>query len=313
MGNGAQWLVSFYACATLGAVTVPINTRFRSDELGYCLKQADIRCLIFVDRFLGIDFCALLQDIVPTLPQLQCALMLGDGPCPDWAQRLQDSPARDDTTAALAAAVSPDDILLIQYTSGTTSFPKGVMLSHANLYLNGLAAAAAVPRPERGVGMVVAPFFHVGGCGLSLQMMQRGVTQVVIPYFDEVAIFEAMQGEGVTETFLVPSMIKRLIEHPRFGDFRFPRFAVMLYGAAPIDAALLSQAMDALPGAQFDELTVEVPAFARLYFFSDGLYEVTRPDGSMMAYEEFVDILMQAPRTASALTATVDAVRAVRG
>ncbi|NBS48751.1 MAG: hypothetical protein EBS99_17335, partial [Betaproteobacteria bacterium] len=89
-------------------MTVPINTRFRSDELGYCLKQADIRCLIFVDRFLGIDFCALLQDIVPTLPQLQCALMLGDGPCPDWAQRLEDKSIPNNTSvpAAVSSAVS---------------------------------------------------------------------------------------------------------------------------------------------------------------------------------------------------------------
>jgi acyl-CoA synthetase (AMP-forming)/AMP-acid ligase II len=125
------------------------------------------------------------------------------------------------------------------------------MLTHANLYLNALSAVAAVPRPGAKVGLVVAPFFHVAGCGLSLQLIQRLATQVVVPAFDEVQILEAIQTHRVTETFLVPTMIKRLIEHPRFKDFDLSSLGMLLYGAAPIDAVLLAQAMKALPHTAF--------------------------------------------------------------
>jgi fatty-acyl-CoA synthase len=217
MGNGAQWLASFYACATLGAVTVPINTRFRSDELGYCLKQADIRCLIFVDRFLGIDFCALLQDIVPTLPQLQCALMLGDGPCPDWAQPLQDSPARDDTTAALAAAVSPDDILLIQYTSGTTSFPKGVMLSHRNMLQDAAAVARRIGATEEDRYFSIRPFYHVAGTTLSLLVaLCSGCSLLTLPSFDVAQALDMLEQERCTLTSGNDTIFLMLMGHAEF-------------------------------------------------------------------------------------------------
>ncbi|MBO9687571.1 MAG: long-chain-fatty-acid--CoA ligase [Mitsuaria chitosanitabida] len=244
--NSARSVEYLYGCWWTGAAINPVNVRWTPAEMAFSLDDCDTRVLL-VDR----SFAPMVTALRLASRSLTTVIFCGDGPVPEGLLGYE----------ALLEAAEPmedgrfggDHLAAVMYTGGTTGRPKGVMLSHANLYLNGLAAAAAVPRPERGVGMVVAPFFHVGGCGLSLQMMQRGVTQVVIPYFDEVAIFEAMQGEGVTETFLVPSMIKRLIEHPRFGDFRFPRFAVMLYGAAPIDAALLSQAMDALPGAQFSQ------------------------------------------------------------
>jgi acyl-CoA synthetase (AMP-forming)/AMP-acid ligase II len=137
------------------------------------------------------------------------------------------------------------------YTGGTTGLSKGVMLSHANLYINALSAVAAVARPAGAVGLVVAPFFHVAGCGLALQMMQRLVTQVVVPMFDEAAVLQAIQAERVTETFLVPTMIRRLIEHPRFAEFDLSSLGMLLYGAAPMDVALLDQAMRALPRAEF--------------------------------------------------------------
>ncbi|SEL22943.1 Acyl-CoA synthetase (AMP-forming)/AMP-acid ligase II [Roseateles sp. YR242] len=244
--NSARSVEFLYGCWWSGAVINPVNVRWTPGEIAYSLDDCDTRVLL-VDRSFAPMIAALRQQSSSLATVIYC----GDGPTPEGLLSYE----------ALLEAATPvedgrfggDHLAAVMYTGGTTGRPKGVMLSHANLYLNGLCAAAAVPRPERGVGMVVAPFFHVGGCGLSLQMMQRLVTQVVIPFFDEVAIFEAMQGEGVTETFLVPSMIKRLVEHPRFGDFRFPRFAVMLYGAAPIDATLLAQAMDAWPGAQFSQ------------------------------------------------------------
>jgi acyl-CoA synthetase (AMP-forming)/AMP-acid ligase II len=244
--NSARSVEFLYGCWWAGAAINPVNVRWTPKEIAYSLDDCDTRILLVDGTF---------APVVPALREqstaLKTVIFCGLGQAPEGMLNYE----------ALLDAAKPvedgryggDDLAAVMYTGGTTGRPKGVMLSHANLYLNGLSSAAAVARPERGVGMVVAPFFHVGGCGLSLQMMQRLVTQVVIPTFDEVAIFKAMQDEGVTETFMVPTMIKRLIEHPRFKEFSFPKFAVMLYGAAPIDATLLGEAMVALPGAQFSQ------------------------------------------------------------
>src|SRR5690606_38065934 len=94
----------------------------------------------------------------------------------------------------------------------------------------------------------------VGGVGLTVQLMMRLAKQVVMPVFDEVELLAAIQAERGSETFLVPTMIKRLIEHPRFAEFDTSSLELVLYGAAPIDEALLAQAMAALPRAGFCQL-----------------------------------------------------------
>jgi acyl-CoA synthetase (AMP-forming)/AMP-acid ligase II len=108
-----------------------------------------------------------------------------------------------------------------------------------------------VARQEVNMTLVVAPLFHVAGCGLAMQTMLRLMPQVLLPVFDEVEILSAIQEQRVKEMFLVPLMIQRLIDHPRFSQFDVSSLKVMICGAAPIDAALLSRAMGMLPNVQF--------------------------------------------------------------
>ena len=150
--------------------------------------------------------------------------------------------------------ISPDDVALLQYTGGTTGLPKGVMLTHGNLYAGQLSANMAARRPDEAVGLNMAPMFHVGGAGLTLQLMLRLCTQVIIPAFDEIQVLEAIQDEGASETFMVPTMLKRLIEHPRFAEFDTSSLRLVLYGAAPIDDTLLMQSIEKLPRASFCQL-----------------------------------------------------------
>ncbi|MCX7135220.1 MAG: AMP-binding protein, partial [Proteobacteria bacterium] len=145
MGNSIEWVVFFYAAATLGAVTVPVNTRFKADEFEYCLKQADVKLLFVTDRFLKINFIDMLRSFCPAvdsrfpdakLPMLNQVVVLGDD-VPKGATGYADFLKRGANAGELPlAAVQPDDVLLMQFTSGTTSYPKGVMLSHDNMLRN---------------------------------------------------------------------------------------------------------------------------------------------------------------------------------
>ena len=147
-----------------------------------------------------------------------------------------------------------DDLAAILYTGGTTGAPKGVMLSHANLYSCSLGAILPDCRRDRVVALHSAPFFHVAGIGLILQVALRQGTQIVLPGFDPLAVLEGIAREQVGETFLVPTMLRAVLNHPRFNEFDLSSLHTMLYGASPIDNSLLRLALDKLPKAEFLQL-----------------------------------------------------------
>ena len=132
MGNDEKWLILFYAAASIGAVTVPVNTRFKASELAFCLKQADCKMLFYAKRFLNIDYEAMVGEVRPGLPKLEHAIAVDSG------LPLGEPDGRSDPS------LTPDDPLLIQFTSGTTAYPKGVVLTHDNMLRNAWAAGDEV-------------------------------------------------------------------------------------------------------------------------------------------------------------------------
>jgi acyl-CoA synthetase (AMP-forming)/AMP-acid ligase II len=245
--NSDRYVEYLFATWWAGGVINPVNVRWNPKEVAYSLDDCDT-CVLLVD-----DHFAHWADELKGLSRaLRTVIHAGDGDAPGGLLGYE---ALLGTTDPVADAMrGGGDLAAVMYTGGTTGAPKGVMLSHANLYLNALSAIAAAPRPAEAVGISAAPMFHVGGCGLVLQLMLRLCKQVVLPAFDEVAILDAIRDEGGSEIFLVPTMIKRLIEHPRFAQYDASGLALVLYGAAPIDSALLAQAMKALPGADFCQM-----------------------------------------------------------
>jgi fatty-acyl-CoA synthase len=196
MGNDEHWLSLFYGAALIGAVTVPVNTRFKTAEIAFCLKQADCKLLIYVERFLNIDFGAMVRET-------------GFGN----AVELKDVPRG----TYEAQPVSPGDILLIQFTSGTTAYPKGAMLTHDNMLRNAWAAGTRVGVRAEDRYFNCRPFFHVAGTTLSaLMSLVFGACLVTLPTFEAGAALEMMERERCTLISGNDTLFQMLMGHADF-------------------------------------------------------------------------------------------------
>ena len=197
MGNDEHWLSLFYGAALIGAVTVPVNTRFKSAEIDFCLKQADCRILFYVERFLNIDFGAMVRAT-------------GFGNAFEISKGLPQGPFEP-------VEVSPEDILLIQFTSGTTAYPKGAMLTHDNMLRDAWAAGSRVGiRPEDRY-FNCRPFFHVAGTTLSaLMALVAGACLVTLPTFEAGAALEMMERERCTLVSGNDTLFQMMMGHEDF-------------------------------------------------------------------------------------------------
>lgn len=222
LGNGPSWVALFLALGSIGAVSVPINTRLRSEEVAYALRQSKVRWLFMTDRFLRIDFIALLRGICPAidatlpdpaLPDLEGVVVLG-ADVPDGAM------AWDAFLAAGAGKqvvgdATPDDVLLIQYTSGTTSFPKGVLLTHRSMCANGFFSGGRLGLRMGDRFHSARPFFHVAGSSLSvLACLQHVATLVTMDRFEPAEALRLMEEERCTHFSGNDTIALMLLNHP---------------------------------------------------------------------------------------------------
>lgn len=229
MGNSLEWVIFFYAAASIGAVTVPVNTRFKADEMHYCLKQADVKLLFVADRFLNIDFIAMLRGICTALdrtlpdsglPLLGTVVVLGRE-IPAGAVGFSDLIAAGAThEEPYPPAVKPDDVLLMQFTSGTTSHPKGVMLSHDNMLRNATHVAARFHLKAGDRYYSARPFYHVAGTTLSLlAALTTGACLLSSPTFEPEEALATMWSEECTHTSGNDTMFLMMLNHPNFEKY----------------------------------------------------------------------------------------------
>ncbi len=239
-GNDERWLEVFYAAALIGAVTVPVNTRFKASEIEHALRQSDCSALFMTGQFLRIDFVSMLREVLPEvdaglpgarLPRLERIVVdRGDAPAGLAAPRAAlgwDSclalaaQVSDAELDARAATVAASDLLLIQFTSGTTAFPKGVMLTHDNMLRNAWAAGLRVGIRADDRYFNCRPFFHVGGSTLSaLMALVAGACLVTLPTFEAGAALEAMAHERCTLTSGNDTLFQMMMGHPDFDRTR---------------------------------------------------------------------------------------------
>lgn len=254
--NVPQWVVAQFATAQIGAVLVTINPAYRPFELKYVLKQCDAVALLLVDRFKSSDYFAMLREVCPELdgaaqgelaaeqfPRLKWIVRLRGDDLPgsiSWIEMCDRAAAIEaGAVRAASANLKPDDAINIQYTSGTTGFPKAATLSHRNLLLNTFYVGGCLKLTERDRICIPVPFYHCFGCVLgTICAVVHGAAMIVpAESFDPVSTLAAIEQERATALYGVPTMfIAELHEPSRKGrDLSSLRTGIMAGSPCPIE------------------------------------------------------------------------------
>jgi fatty-acyl-CoA synthase len=235
--NCAEWFLVQYATARIGAILVNINPAYRTHELDYVLRQAAIGTLISAVSFKTSDYRAMIAEVRPGLDALRDVVFIGDE---SWDSLLADGARVDPADVAnRAAGLSFDDPINIQYTSGTTGFPKGATLSHHNILNNGYFVGEGMSYTEADRICVPVPFYHCFGMVMgNLASTSHGACVVIpAPAFDPAATLQAVQDERCTSLYGVPTMFIAelgLAEFPTY-DLTSLRTGCMAGSPCPVE------------------------------------------------------------------------------
>jgi fatty-acyl-CoA synthase len=230
--NCAEWIYLQIAAARTGLVLVNVNPAYRAHELGYVLKRSGIKAIFLHERDRRSEYAAILEEARSAQPgiALKQAIYLATKSWDDFAARSQ--PPRE-------IAVNPHDVTNIQYTSGTTGSPKGVLLTHHNLGNNGWLIAHALKITERDRICVPVPMYHCFGCVIgTVPMLTAGAAMILpAPAFDALATMHAIERYRATAIYGVPTMFIAELDHPEFSRFDFSslRTGVMAGAPCPIE------------------------------------------------------------------------------
>ncbi|RKG84839.1 AMP-binding protein [Corallococcus sp. CA049B] len=234
--NRFEWTVSQYALARTGAILVNLNPAYRTSELEYALNQAGVSVLLFAKGFRQTDYTQMLAEVRPRCAGLREALVLDS----DW-DRLVKGGANigDDVLEARELSLQFDDPINIQYTSGTTGFPKGATLSHHNVLNNGFFVGEVLRYGPEDRVCIPVPFYHCFGMVMGNLACTSHGSAMVIPgeAFDPLAVLQTVQAERCTSLYGVPTMFIAELDHPRFGEFdlRSLRTGIMAGSPCPVE------------------------------------------------------------------------------
>lgn len=248
--NRAEWTLVQYATAKLGAVLVTVNPAYRAHELEYVLRQSGMRLLVAADRFRTSDYAAMIEEVRSGCPELEFTVLL-DGP--DWDALLERGRRRDAADLARAgAALSPDDPVNIQYTSGTTGFPKGATLSHHNILNNGYFVGESCHYTEQDRVCIPVPFYHCFGMVMgNLACTSHGAAMVIpAPSFDPAATLAAVEAERCTSLYGVPTMFIAELAAPDFTRYDLSSLRTGIMAGSPCPVEVMKEVIDRMGMAE---------------------------------------------------------------
>ncbi|WP_214481937.1 AMP-binding protein [Bacillus sp. SM2101] len=255
--NVPEWLLLQFASARIGAILVTVNTSYQESELAYLLKQSDSTSLFCINGYKGTSYIDIIEKItkstsqsfnseqldIDDLPFLKNIIYIGSGETPsymlNWNQLLELSDGITDIHLKdVEVSLRPDEVINMQYTSGTTGFPKGVMLTHNNIVNNGHLVAQAMKLSNNDNLCIPVPFFHCFGCVLSiLACVSVGATMVPIVEFNPDEVLSTVEKEKCTALHGVPTMFIAELNDENFNQYDLStlRTGIMAGSNCPIE------------------------------------------------------------------------------
>lgn len=260
--NVPDWVTFMFATAKIGVVLVTVNTNYKSHELAYLIKQSDMHTLAVINGFRDTDYVQTVYDLIPELkehqrghlkseefPALENVVFIG----PEKHRGMYNTPEllllgshEDDAVfEERKASLSPQDVVNMQYTSGTTGFPKGVMLTHYNILNNGFYIGERQKFTEEDRLCIPVPLFHCFGCVLGvLAVLTHGATMVILESFEPLLALAAVQKEKCTAIYGVPTMFIAELNHPMFDMFDLKSLRTGIMAGSPCPIEVMRQVID---------------------------------------------------------------------
>ena len=262
--NVPDWNTVLFACARIGAVLVTVNTGYKTHELEYVLQQSDMVCLCLTNGWRDSDYIAMVNELVPELktsqrghinsekfPFLKYVVHIGQQKhrgMYSFNEMLLLGQHTDETEMLkIEASLECNDVVNMQYTSGTTGFPKGVMLTHRNILNNGLGIGDNQRLTEKDIVCLPVPLFHCFGLVLGMMaILTHGSTAALIEWFDPLLVLATIQKEKCTAVYGVPTMFIAELNHPMFKMFDLSSLRTGIMAGSPCPIETMRQVIDVM-------------------------------------------------------------------
>ena len=262
--NTPEWMLTMFASAKLGAILVTVNTNYKQFELNYLLNQSDTKMLVMTAGVKNNDYISHITGLVPALtteqpdnisckqlPFLKRVLLIGDSERrPMGMSRFDDlyeaaKSVPESVVEESIAGLDTHETINMQYTSGTTGFPKGVMLTHYNITNNGQFLGDCMKLTEEDRLLIVVPLFHCFGCVLGVMAcLTHRCTMLIVEDFNAELVLQALHKEKATAVYGVPTMFIGMLEHPEFDRFDFSRLRTGIMAGSPCPPETMREVME---------------------------------------------------------------------
>ncbi len=259
--NTPEWILTLFATAKIGAVLVTVNTNFKIFELEYLLRQSDTKLLVMIGGFKNNDYVATVNELLPELKTMSGEIESEHLPClkrivfagnetPKGMLNFQDLKILGgdfpvEIFEENKKTLSPHDVVNMQYTSGTTGFPKGVMLTHYNILNNGKTIGDGMKFTSDDKLCITVPFFHCFGLVLAMMAcITHGTTMVPVERYSPVPVMNAISVEKCTAVHGVPTMFIAMLEHAQFNNFDFSSLRTGIMAGSPCPIEVMKKVID---------------------------------------------------------------------